>query len=143
MQMIISAKGRCALRVMLALAEENSGNYVPLREIAKREDISLKYLESILVILSRAGLVDALRGRGGGYRLSKSSAEYTAGSILQLTESSMTSVSCPECSDGVCNRSGTCKTLPLWRNLDKIVSTYLNSITLENLTNPDYLNSNN
>lgn len=141
--MIVSTKGRYALRVMLALAEEKSGKYVPLKVIAEKEDISLKYLESILVVLSRAGFVDGLRGRGGGYRLSKSPAEYTVGSILQLTEGSIASVSCPECADGACDRSGACKTLPLWKNLDNIVSAYLEGITLEDLTNPDFFNANN
>ncbi len=141
--MIVSTKGRYALRVMLALAEEKSDNYIPLKEIAEKEDISLKYLESILVVLSRAGFVDALRGRGGGYRLSKPPSAYTVGSILQLTEGSMASVSCPECADGACNRSGECKTLPLWKNLDKIVSAYLEGITLEDLTDPNFFNTNN
>ncbi len=141
--MIVSTKGRYALRVMLALADEKTCNYVPLKEIAEKENISLKYRESILVILSRAGFVDALRGRGGGYRLAKSPREYTVSSILQLTESTMASVSCPECVEGVCDRSGECKTLPLWRGLDKIVSEYLDGVTLENLMNPAFFKSDN
>ncbi len=136
--MIVSTKGRYALRVMLALAEEKSGGYVPLKEIAAKEEISLKYLESILVVLSRAGFVDALRGRGGGYRLSKAPEAYTVGSILQLTEGSMTSVSCPACGDGDCDRAGDCKTFPLWRGLDRIVSTYLDGITLKDLADPHF-----
>lgn len=136
--MIVSTKGRYALRVMLSLAEEKTANYVPLRDIAKKEDISLKYLESILAILSRAGFVDALRGRGGGYRLTKNASEYTVGSILQYTEGSMAAAACPECSEGVCNRSSACKTLPLWKNLDKIVSNYLSNITLEDLADPNF-----
>lgn len=136
--MIVSTKGRYALRVMLSLAEEKTANYVPLRDIAKKEDISLKYLESILATLSRAGFVDALRGRGGGYRLKKNASEYTVGSILQYTEGSMAAAACPECGDGACNRSSACKTLPLWKNLDKIVSNYLCNITLEDLTNPTF-----
>jgi len=98
----------------------------------------LKYLESILATLSRAGFVDALRGRGGGYRLKKNASEYTVGSILQYTEGSMAAAACPECGDGACNRSSACKTLPLWKNLDKIVSNYLCNITLEDLTNPTF-----
>ena len=136
--MIVSTKGRYALRVMLSLAEEKTANYVPLRDIAKKEDISLIYLESILAILSRAGFVDALRGRGGGYRLTKNASEYTVGSILQYTEGSMAAASCPECGDGACNRSSACKTLPLWKNLDKIVSDYLSNITLEDLADPTF-----
>ena len=139
--MIVSTKGRYALRVMLALADEKTCNFVPLKVIAQKEDISLKYLESILVILSRAGFVDALRGRGGGYRLAKSPGEYTVGSILQLTESTMASVSCPECVEGACDRSRACKTLPLWRGLDKIVSEYLDGVTLENLMDPAFFKS--
>lgn len=136
--MIVSTKGRYALRVMLSLAEEKTANYIPLRDIAEKEDISLKYLESILVLLSRAGLVDALRGRGGGYRLAKNASEYTVGSILQFTEGSMAAVSCPECTDGACSRSSACRTLPLWKKLDKIVSDYLDNITLADLANPTF-----
>ena len=140
--MIISTKGRYALRVMLSLAEVQDGSFVPLKEIAEKEDISLKYLESILAVLSRAGFVDALRGRGGGYRLAKASADYTVGSILQLTENDMASVSCPECTDGVCDRSGACKTLPLWKGLDKVVAAYLEAVTLEDLMDPAFFESN-
>ena len=139
--MIVSTEGRYALRVMLSLGEEKTANYVPLRDLADKEDISLKYLESILAILSRAGYVDALRGRGGGYRLAKNASEYTVSSILQLTEGSMAAVSCPECGDGACSRSSACKTLPLWKKLDKIVSDYLCNITLEDLADPAFFST--
>ena len=92
--MMISTKGRYALRVMLDLADHNTGDYIPLKDIAQRQEISVKYLENILASLSRANLVDATRGKGGGYRLCRPPKDYAAGEILRLAEGSLASVSC-------------------------------------------------
>ena len=129
---MISTKGRYALRVMLDLAMDETGTFVPLDVIARREDISEKYLESIIVVLSRAGLVKALRGKGGGYRLSHAPEEYRVGDILRLTEKSLAPVTCLE--EGIgCARADRCLTLPLWKGLDRVIEDYLMSFTLADL----------
>ena len=131
--MMISSKGRYALRVMIDLAEHTSEGYIPLQQIAKRQQISEKYLESILSVLSKAGFLDAVRGKGGGYRLARAAKDYTAWEILSLTEGTLAPVSCLE-SGKSCERAGQCPTLPLWRGLDRQIETYLRGFTLESLT---------
>lgn len=134
---IVSTRGRYALRVMIDLAEHNNGAYIPLMDIAMREDISEKYLESILSVLSRHGLLLALRGRGGGYRLARTPEDYTVYDILRLTESSLSPVSCLEGDALPCPRAGECRTLSLWSGLDKVIINYLGSITLADLLRED------
>ena len=112
--MLVSTKGRYALRVMLELAERPAGEYAALGTIAADQGISEKYLESIVAVLSKAGLVDALRGKGGGYRLNRPAKDYSVGEILRLTEGSIAPVSCLECSPNRCDRADGCKTLPMW-----------------------------
>ena len=119
--MMISTKGRYALRVLIDMAEHQTDGYIPLKEIAKRQDISEKYLESILSVLSKAGMLSALRGKGGGYVLTRPPEQYTVGSILRLTEESLAPVSCLEENAGTCSRSGKCRTLALWQGLDKVI----------------------
>lgn len=131
--MIISTKGRYALRVMLDLTEHNTGEYIPLKDIAKRQEISIKYLENILASLSRADLVDAVRGKGGGYRLSKKPEEYSAGEILRLAEGGLASVNCLKGGRHGCEKATQCKALPLWQGLDRVVYDYLNSYSLADL----------
>ena len=131
--MLISTKGRYALRVMLDLAAHNNGNYIPLKDIAGRQDISVKYLENILASLSRVGLVDATRGKGGGYRLSKSPEEYSTAEIIQLAEGDLATVSCLKDGSDGCERAEGCLSLPLWQGLNKVVSDYLNSYSLADL----------
>lgn len=131
--MMISTKGRYALRVMLDLADQNSGDYIPLKDIAQRQEISVKYLENILASLSRAGLVDAIRGKGGGYRLSRPAEDYSAGEIIRLAEGGLASVSCLRDDQPGCEKAGHCRTLPLWIGLDKVVYDYLNQISLADL----------
>lgn len=131
--MMISTKGRYALRVMIDLAEHNSGGYIPLADIADRQEISEKYLESIVSMLSKKGMVDALRGKGGGYRLKKAPDQYTVGSILRLTEESLAPVSCLEPDADICPRSHQCRTLSLWQGLDKVINEYLDSVTIADL----------
>lgn len=135
--MLISTKGRYALRVMLDLAENDSHEYVSLCSIAQREDISVKYLESIIVVLSKAGLLDGARGKGGGYRLCRKPEEYTVGEILRLTEGSLAPVSCLEGKSAGCERAKTCKTLPVWEKLGSMINEYLDSVTLADLTNKE------
>lgn len=131
--MMVSAKGRYALRVMMELASRDTSQYTPLKEIATQLSLSQKYLESIMTTLSKAGLVDALHGKGGGYRLNRPVNEYTVGCILALTESSMAPVSCLEGEHNSCQEAAACKTLPMWTELNRIVDEYLNSVTLASL----------
>ena len=130
--MMISTRGRYALRVMLDLARDDTGTYVPLDVIARREGMSEKYLESIIVGLSRAGLVKALRGKGGGYQLTRSPEEYPIGEILRLTEKSLAPVSCLEAGMD-CPQAADCPTFPLWQGLDKVIDDYLMAHTLQDL----------
>ena len=131
--MIVSTKGRYALRVMLCFAQRGSEDYVPLKEIAEAEGICQKYLESIMTILSKAGFVDAIHGKGGGYRLNRSPEEYTVGSILKLTEGSLAAVSCTTQGAAACSRSTCCQTLPMWERLEKMIDEFFEGITLADL----------
>lgn len=131
--MLVSTKGRYALRVMLELAQSQPDTYMPLPLIAQRQGISEKYLESIIAILSRVGLVEGLRGKGGGYRLTRSSANYSVGEILRLTEGSLAPVTCLEGAENPCPRAGECTTLPMWQKLDDLINTYLDSVSLSDL----------
>ena len=128
--MIVSTKGRYALRVMVGLAMRPQGEYVPLKEIAEEEDISQKYLESIMSILSKAGFVDAVHGKGGGYRLNRPAESYTVGSILKLTEGNLSPVSCT--SQG-CSRPTCCKAMPMWVRLEKMIDDFFEGITIADL----------
>ena len=130
---MISTKGRYALRVMLDLAEQESEKFIPLEEIATRQGISKKYLEAILKTLVQNNLLEILRGRKGGYKLTKKPTEYTVGEILELTEGSLAVVSCLEKNAEICERKNFCKTLPMWQELDKLTRNFFSSITLEKL----------
>ena len=131
--MIVSTKGRYALRVMVHFAMKGAGDYIPLKEIAETEGISQKYLESIMTTLSKAGMVDAVHGKGGGYRLNRKPEEYTVGSILRLTEGSLNTVSCTTQGPNACNRATCCHTLPMWEKLDGMVNEFFEGITLADL----------
>lgn len=131
--MKISTRGRYAIRVMLDLAEHNTGEYIPLMDIAKRQEISEKYLESIVASLSKSGLVHSLRGKGGGYQLAKAPEEYSIGSILRITEGSLAPVSCLENYPNQCGRVSMCKTIKMWEGLYKLIDDYFNGITLADL----------
>ena len=131
--MMISTRGRYALRVMIDLAEQGGSGYIPMKDIAERQGLSLKYLERILPVLTKNGIVEGVQGKGGGYRLCRSPEEYTAGEILRLTEGSLAPVSCMECGAELCDRAADCRTRPLWHGLDKVVSDYLDSVTLADL----------
>lgn len=131
--MMISTKGRYALRVMVDLAEHANGGYLAMREVAKRQEISLKYLERILPLLVDGGLVEGLRGKGGGYRLTRKPSEYPIGEILRQTEGDLAPVSCLECSAAPCPRSADCRTLGLWQELNRRINDFLDSKTLADL----------
>ena len=131
---MISTKGRYALRVMVDLAEHRSGDFVPLKEIARRQDISEKYLESILKSLVKNGLLQGLRGKGGGYKLTREPEQYTVREILALTEDSLAPVSCLEEGAAECPRRGVCRTLGLWKGLYDTINSYLDGVTVADLT---------
>ncbi len=131
--MIVSTKGRYALRVMVYLAQRGQSTYIPLKEIAEEEGISQKYLEAIMTTLSKADFVDAVHGKGGGYRLNRSPEAYTVGGILKLTEGSLATVSCTTQGPAACQRSSCCHTLPMWERLDKMIDDFFEGITLADL----------
>ena len=129
--MIVSTKGRYALRVMIDLAEHRSEKYVPLKEVAARQEISEKYLENILKVLVQNGFLEGLRGKGGGYRLTREPDQYTVGEILTLTEGSLAPGAAP------CRRMSSCRTYEMWKGLDDLIEDYFGKITLADLAAPD------
>lgn len=131
--MIVSTKGRYALRVMVWFAQRGGEEYIPLKEIAEAEGISQKYLESIMTTLSKAGFVDAVHGKGGGYRLNRPPEEYTVGSILKLTEGTLASVSCTTQGPAACSRATCCQTKPMWDKLDAMIDGFFEGITVADL----------
>ena len=131
--MIVSAKGRYALRVMVHFAQRGGGEFIPLKEIAESEGISQKYLEAIMATLSKAGFVDAVQGKGGGYRLNRTPEEYTVGSILKLTEGGLSAVSCTSQGPTACSRTQCCQTKPMWERLDKMIDEFFEGITIADL----------
>lgn len=133
--MKISTKGRYALRLMIDLALNDTGEPVRIKDISARQGISIKYLEQIVSILNRAGYVKAIRGPQGGYRLVKKPVEYTAGMILRLTEGSLAPVSCLDYEENDCPRQDACATLELWKRLDIAIKGVVDSVTLEDLVN--------
>ena len=128
--MLISTRGRYALRVLLDLAEHKNDGYVPMKVVAERQELSLKYIERIMPVLSKNKLVEGVHGKGGGYRLSRIANEYTVGEILRLTEGNLAPVSCLECDSKGCKRADMCKTLPMWKKFYKMTNEYFDSITL-------------
>lgn len=118
---------------MVCLAQQPAEAYVPLKEIAESENISQKYLESIMTVLSKAGFLDAVHGKGGGYRLNRPAEGYTIGSILKLTEGSLAVVSCTSQGPAACSRTECCQTKPMWDRLDKMIDDFFEGITLADL----------
>jgi len=135
--MIVSTKGRYALRVMIDLAEHQAERYVPLKEVAARQDISEKYLENILKVLVQNGFLEGLRGKGGGYRLTRSPDQYTVAEILLLTEGSLAPVSCLTPGAPACERMANCRTYTMWKGLNDLISNYFRGITLADLAAPE------
>ena len=130
---MISTRGRYALRMMLDLAEYQGAGYVALKDIAGRQEISKKYLEQIIPVLNRAGLLQTVRGYLGGYRLAKTADQYTVGEIMRATEGSMAPVACLETRPNQCHRCHECVTLPIWEGLETVVNEYLDGITLQDI----------
>ena len=135
--MIVSTKGRYALRVMIDLAEHQAERYVPLKEVAARQDISEKYLENILKVLVQNGFLEGLRGKGGGYRLTRSPDQYTVAEILLLTEGSLAPVSCLTPGALACERMANCRTYTMWKGLNDLIADYFGKITLADLAAPE------
>lgn len=131
--MMVSTRGRYALRVMIDLAEHSNGKYMAMKSVAERQEISLKYLEKILRLLVSANLVEGVHGKGGGYRLTRAPQDYSVREILKLTEGSLAPVACLECGAEKCKRAGECRTLPMWTELNRLVNGYLENITLADL----------
>lgn len=130
--MKISTKGRYALRVMIDLAINSNGNYISLKDIAARQEISNKYLEQIIAMLNKVGYLETARGNSGGYKLAKQAKEYRVGDILRATEGDLTPIYCLT-EEGECSRKEDCKTHSFWKGLDKVISEYVDSKTLEDL----------
>ncbi len=131
--LMVSTRGRYALRVLVDLAEQDSDRYITLREIAERQEISEKYLESIAKELVKAGFLDGLRGKGGGYRLAQLPEEIGVLDVLKLTEGSLAPVACLEEGAKSCPRASNCRTLPLWEGLNRVVCEYLRHYTVREL----------
>nr|WP_303857871.1 Rrf2 family transcriptional regulator [Aminicella lysinilytica] len=131
--MKISTKGRYALRVLIDLAEHDSGEFIPLKEIAARQDISEKYLESIIVVFSKAGLLIGHRGKGGGYKLAQPAENYKVGDVLRLIEGDLAPVTCLGDSSNTCPRAATCKTLPMWQKFYAMTNEFFDSYTVADL----------
>ncbi|MEA5039140.1 MAG: Rrf2 family transcriptional regulator [Clostridiaceae bacterium] len=131
--MMISTKGRYALRVMIDLAQHGEDGYVSLKTISERQGVSLKYLEAIVSMLNKAGMVESLRGKDGGYQLARKPEEYSIGDILRLVEGSIAPVACVDHPEGGCTQTDHCLTFPLWQKLDRLIDDYLGSVTLRDL----------
>lgn len=131
--MKISTKGRYALRMMLDLAEHQGDGYIALKDIAKRQNVSKKYLEQIVPILNKADILNTNRGYQGGYRLARTPDQYTVGDILRITEGSITPVACLDKNPVECERAAECATLPVWQGLYKVITDYLDGITLQDI----------
>ena len=135
--MMISTRGRYALRVMIDLAEHQEDGYTPMKDVAKRQSVSLGYMEKILPVLVKNGIVEGLQGKTGGYRLIRKPEEYTLGEILRLTEGSLAPVACLECGATPCDKATDCRTLPVWTELDRRINEYLDSVTVSDLLKSD------
>ena len=133
--MMISTKGRYALRVMIDLAQHEGEGFLSLKSVAERQDISPKYLEMIVAILNRGGLVISQRGKEGGYRLARPASEILVGEVIRLAEGSLAPVACLDCTDSACERADNCLTPPMWRKLDGLINEYLDSVSIEDLLN--------
>ena len=130
---MVSTKGRYAIRVMIDLAEHDTGNYVPLKDIAERQDISKKYLEIIVKDMVNGGLVTGASGKGGGYKLTRKPKDYKIGEILELMEGKLAPVACLSDKTNTCPRKKTCQTLPMWEEYDKMVHDFFYSKKLSDL----------
>ena len=135
--MLVSTRGRYAIRVMIDLAEHMNGKYIPMKEIADRQEVSLKYMTKIMQALTKSGLLDGQHGKGGGYKLNREPADYRVGDILRLTEGTLAPVACLDVTDCRCDRAAECRTRPMWNELDRIINEYLDGITIADLMEED------
>ena len=131
---MISTRGRYSIRILLDLAEHRSGDYIPMKDMAQRQDISLKYIGKIMPLLKTAGLVDSTHGIGGGYKLTRAPDQYTLWEILQVAEGDMAPVACLQKDADVCQRAAECRTLPVWEKYYALTRDYFSSITLADLS---------
>ena len=134
--MLVSTRGRYALRIIIELSTHDQDEYVPLIELSQKQDISLKYAEAIVAFLTKAKLLEGKRGKSGGYKLVKKPSEYTVGEILKLTEESLAPVSCLNDNPNKCPKAKDCKTLRMWENMNTLIQNYLFSVTIDDLNNP-------
>ena len=132
-RMVISTKGRYALRIMLDLAQHSEDGFVSLKTVSQRQEVSLKYMEAIAAVLNRAGLVVSQRGKEGGYRLSRPAAEISVAEVLHSAEGSLAAVSCLESGESCCERAEYCLTLPMWKKLDALMDGYLSGISIQDV----------
>lgn len=131
--MTISSKGKYALRVLIDLAEHDNGSYIPMKIVAARQGLPLKYLEHILPTLKQNHIVEGMHGKGGGYRLTRKPEAYTVGEILRLVEGNLSPVSCLECGTESCRQADQCRTAAMWKNLNSMIDGYFDGITLKDL----------
>lgn len=130
---MISTRGRYALRVLVDLAENRNDGYIPMKSVAERQEISLKYLEKILPVLAKNHYIEGVHGKGGGYRLSKDPKDCNVGDILRLTEGDLAPVSCLSCKGEPCSRASECRTLGMWSKFQNIIDDYFDNITIADL----------
>ena len=135
--MIVSTRARYALRVLIDMAEHSDVERIPLKEIADRQQISQKYIEAIMTLLSKNGFVDGVHGKGGGYKLNRKPEEYKVGDLLRLTEGTLAPVACLEVGAEKCAKEGSCRTLPMWSKLDELIEGYLDSVSVADLIKKD------
>ena len=133
--MLVSSKGRYALRVIIDLAQQDKDGFVSLKSISERQEISFKYLEIIIADLNKAGLVISRRGKDGGYKLSKPVGRYSVGEVLRVAEGDFASTACLSGDENACSRADDCLTIPMWQNLDLLVNNYLDGIKITDLMN--------
>ncbi len=139
--MMISTRGRYALRVLIDLAEHGGDGYIPMKEIADRQGISLKYLEQIIPVLTKNGFVRGIHGKGGGYRLLKDPAHCRVGDILRLTEGDLAPVACLASGAKPCERASECRTYPMWTEFYRMVNQYFDGISLADIMKTDQTDS--
>ena len=132
--MKISTRGRYALRVMIDLAEHSAEGYIPLQSVAERQGISNKYIENIMVELSKAKIVDAKHGKGGGYKLAKSPEDYTVAEILKITEGDLSPVECLSPDAPPCDKVANCKTIGMWKDFNRLIEDFFSKITIKDLS---------
>ena len=130
---MISTRGRYALRVMIDIAEHSGGDFVPMKEVAARQEISLKYIERIMPLLTKENLVEGQHGKGGGYRLCRPPEDYPVGEILRATEGGLAPVACLDCGAKPCSRAAECRTLPMWQKYYAMTNEFFDGISVADL----------